>query len=138
MWGIHQSKWRLWKEFTVNAQSLALWNGNSSFGNVLFSPTLSLNRSKSGFRTAGLILFFTLLPFSFSLHSFHFSFSHFTTFFFTPYFSPLCIVFKTFTTYLSCQKRRFYVNLVFSLHFSLVFHLFIPYICLMHFWFNLY
>lgn len=44
---------RHWRWCTQKVQILALCEGSSSIGSVLFFPKLSPNRSKSGFRTAG-------------------------------------------------------------------------------------
>lgn len=70
MWGIHQSKLRLWRGCTLNALSLALWEGNSSLGSALFFLILSPNRSKFGFKTAG--------ECNLSLFCFKFRFVHFS------------------------------------------------------------
>lgn len=70
MWGIHQSKLRLWRGCTLNALSLALWEGSSSLGSALFFLILSPNRSKFGFKTAG--------ECNLSLFCFKFRFVHFS------------------------------------------------------------
>jgi hypothetical protein len=56
MWGIHLSKLRLWRGCIQNVQSLVPWEDNNSLESVLFSATLSLNRSKSGFKIAGTLI----------------------------------------------------------------------------------
>ena len=56
MWGIHLSKLRHWRGCIQNVLSLVLWEDNNLLESVLFSLTLSPNRSKSGFKTAGTLI----------------------------------------------------------------------------------